>query len=190
MDKKEDLRITKTKKVLYETLLTLLADKSFEELKVSDICETALVNRSTFYAHFGDKYELLASYIDELKNALLNELNKNENITNTKDYYLKMIDIFLEYLSSRKEIYRKIMTKNRNNIVMDMIYSSFKKDIEKNIEKIKTDKQEHIPSSFISQFYLGAISGICMGLIENPNKYSIQDIMMYLDKLIPNNLYY
>ena len=50
--KKTDLRIIKTKKSLYESLLDLMREKPFEELKVSDICENALVNRSTFYSHF------------------------------------------------------------------------------------------------------------------------------------------
>ena len=48
---KEDLRITKTRKVLFETLVLLMKEKSFEEIKVSDICKKALINRSTFYSH-------------------------------------------------------------------------------------------------------------------------------------------
>ena len=31
---KEDLRVTKTKKLLYETLISLMEEKSFEEIKV------------------------------------------------------------------------------------------------------------------------------------------------------------
>ena len=67
MEKKEDLRIIKTKKNLYEGLLILLKDQSFENVKVSDICKISLVNRSTFYDHFQDKYELLNSLIKYLE---------------------------------------------------------------------------------------------------------------------------
>ena len=41
---KEDLRVTKTKKLLYETLISLMEEKSFEEIKVSDICKKALIS--------------------------------------------------------------------------------------------------------------------------------------------------
>lgn len=75
--KKTDLRIIKTKKSLYESLLDLMREKPFEELKVSDICENALVNRSTFYSHFDDKYDLLDSLICDLKEGLSEELSKN-----------------------------------------------------------------------------------------------------------------
>ena len=54
--KKQDLRIMKTKKALYQSLIQLMKEKTFEEIRVSDICELALINRSTFYAHFDDKY--------------------------------------------------------------------------------------------------------------------------------------
>ena len=41
---KTDLRVIKTKKALFEALLDLMKDKTFEEIKVSDICSKALVN--------------------------------------------------------------------------------------------------------------------------------------------------
>ena len=79
-EKKIDLRILKTKKVIYDALEYLMKEKPFEEIKVSDICSKALINRSTFYAHYNDKYDLLAEFINNLKNNLTLELNKNENI--------------------------------------------------------------------------------------------------------------
>ena len=53
---KNDLRVIKTKNALFETLTNLMKEKTFEEIKVSDICNKALINRSTFYAHYNDKY--------------------------------------------------------------------------------------------------------------------------------------
>ena len=64
---KIDLRIIKSKRALYNALIHLMKKKTFEEIKVSDICNEALINRSTFYAHFEDKYSLLSSMLDNLK---------------------------------------------------------------------------------------------------------------------------
>ncbi len=74
-----DLRVVKTRKNLYTALLELMKEKTFEEIKVLDICNHALINRSTFYAHYNDKYELLADLIEDLKNSLASELKKNKN---------------------------------------------------------------------------------------------------------------
>ena len=57
MKEKVDLRIIKTNKVLYEALLDLLKEQTFEEIKVSDICAKALVN-----SVLGDEYKVLETY--------------------------------------------------------------------------------------------------------------------------------
>ena len=188
MTKKEDLRVIKTRNLLYSTLIHLLGDKPFEEIKVSDICEKALINRSTFYAHYADKYELFSSFINDLKKSLILELDKNTSITNFKEYYLEMLKIFFKHIDANKDIYVAIMKNNRNSIIMDMVYDVFNKDVENKIEKNSLGKKITIPSDFIAKFYLGAVFRIGIEMLENPNKYTEEDVIKYLNILIPNNL--
>lgn len=42
-----------TKRLLHDSLLDLLGNKSVEEISVKELCEHAGINRSTFYAHYG-----------------------------------------------------------------------------------------------------------------------------------------
>ena len=74
MEKKTDLRVIKTKRLLYKSLSKLLREKSFEQIKISDICNEALINRSTFYAHYNDKYELLNDLFENLRTTFLAKL--------------------------------------------------------------------------------------------------------------------
>lgn len=55
-----DLRVRRTKKLLYDSLLTLIKteNKRFAEVSVKQICERAMVHRSTFYHYYTDKYDL------------------------------------------------------------------------------------------------------------------------------------
>lgn len=57
-----DPRVTRTRKLLVDAFLGLMAEKAFEDITVQDIAARATVNRATFYAHFSDKYAL----VDEL----------------------------------------------------------------------------------------------------------------------------
>ena len=50
----QDIRITKTHMALSKTLMDLLEKKSFQKITVNDICQDAMVSRSTFYMHFED----------------------------------------------------------------------------------------------------------------------------------------
>lgn len=64
--KKLDPRVKRTRQLLQQALMELMAEKSFQAITVQDIAERATVNRVTFYAHFGDKYVLLEYTMREM----------------------------------------------------------------------------------------------------------------------------
>lgn len=68
-----DPRIRRTRQLLQEALRTLMQSKSFDEISVQDITETATVNRATFYDHYADKYALLEAMIASGFHRLLDE---------------------------------------------------------------------------------------------------------------------
>ena len=57
-----DPRTRRTRQLLIDAFLGLLAERRFEDITVQEIARRATINRATFYAHFADKYAL----IDEL----------------------------------------------------------------------------------------------------------------------------
>jgi len=76
MEKKLDLRVQRTYKLLTNALVELLSEKNFEEIQVAEICERAMIRRATFYKHFGDKFELFTYFIKDIQN----EFDKNNSI--------------------------------------------------------------------------------------------------------------
>jgi AcrR family transcriptional regulator len=60
-----DPRVKRTRKLLQDALLELLAEKSFDAITVQDIAERSTINRATFYAHYVDKYALFAGYVHQ-----------------------------------------------------------------------------------------------------------------------------
>lgn len=55
----DDPRVRRTRKLLMQSFMELLAEKSFDEIAIHEITERVEVNRATFYNHFQDKYQLL-----------------------------------------------------------------------------------------------------------------------------------
>lgn len=68
-----DPRIVRTRQLLREALVALLREKDFEVITVQDIADRATVNRATVYAHYQDKYDLLA---DAIRAAFLEVLDR------------------------------------------------------------------------------------------------------------------
>ena len=73
---KLDPRVIRTRQMLDQAFLELLAEKGFDAISVQDVTARAGVNRATFYAHFQDKFALLdysirESFREEIKTRLL-----------------------------------------------------------------------------------------------------------------------
>ena len=105
---KNDLRVIKTKKNLYEALITLMKEKTFEEIKVADICKKALINRSTFYNHYQDKYELLYELI-------------NNRTLFTERYLKDSFDDFVYILSADEKVKVNSYLENIDKIKLNLV---------------------------------------------------------------------
>ena len=68
-EEKIDPRVKRTRALLEQAFLQVTGEKGFQAASVQDIAERAGVNRATFYAHFADKYALLAHSMRQLFRA-------------------------------------------------------------------------------------------------------------------------
>ncbi|MGT2907312.1 TetR/AcrR family transcriptional regulator [Streptococcus dentiloxodontae] len=71
-------RTTDTKNRLAQVFITKLAKDSFREITIAEIAADAGCSRNTFYRHFKDKYDLLAYFFNQLLEAYLLELEKQQ----------------------------------------------------------------------------------------------------------------
>lgn len=116
MNTKNDLRIIKTRRLLYDSLINLMKDKPIEE---------------------------------------------------------------------KGKIYTSIMINNKNSITMDMVYDALNEDVKKRLASF--DAPSHIPIEIVSKFYIGAVFNIGIKWLKNRNKYTKEELIKYLEELIPNN---
>ena len=66
MAEKVDRRVRKTKAQLRAGLARLMQKKSIKEITVKELVEEVDINRSTFYLHYTDIYQMLESIEAEL----------------------------------------------------------------------------------------------------------------------------
>ena len=66
-----DRRVVRTRATLRQALHPLILKKGYEAVTIKDICDAANVGRSTFYAHFKSKDDLMRSHLEPLHKLLV-----------------------------------------------------------------------------------------------------------------------
>ena len=73
-NKKEDRRSQRTRRLLHQAIISLMQEKRYDSITVQDIIDRANVGRSTFYAHYQDKEDLVDSNLQEILDDLSQSL--------------------------------------------------------------------------------------------------------------------
>ena len=67
---KDNRRVRMTKKLMKDALLELLEQHPLNRITVTDVCRSADVNRSTFYAYYTDVETLMLEIEDDVLSQL------------------------------------------------------------------------------------------------------------------------
>lgn len=106
---KQDLRVVKTHRQIDQALLRLLGQMPFSKLKVDQLCREAMINRSTFYSYYQDKYDLLDKYLgrvlgefeEQVDGAFVHADPQRVDVLP----YRKHFEELLRFIQSRREEY-------------------------------------------------------------------------------------
>ena len=186
MAKKEDLRVRKTKLNLYNGLLRLMETTPFENIKVTDICNESLVNRSTFYDHFNDKYELFNSYIIHLGQSFDEKLNVISSNKSVKDFYVEYLELILDEIESKKSVYKTIFNNSSSSIARDMIIETSVNCYRKFID-MYLDVDDKFAIKYGTLFYASGTESVISSLLEDDSNYDREELIEFFCKLIPDN---
>lgn len=186
-NKKTDLRTERTKKHLNNALSELLLKHSIDEITVGDICEKAMVHRTTFYKHFKDKYDLLEFCINELKEGLFDDII-NENVKNNpKALCIKLTNSIIDFIEENRSILITVLKNNTSGVLLNILFPMIKDALKELIEETMTPEVYKVPMDILINYYGGAIISLALWDLEHPNKYSKSDILKAIDKLIAVN---
>lgn len=113
---KEDRRITKTKRNLKTTLVSLLKEKPFEKITVSDICTVGETSRITFYTYFNDKYSLADALFSDFVDEATDDYHEIQKINNPENDsmkgYVNLLQCILNLDFNHYELFRKLTPKD------------------------------------------------------------------------------
>jgi len=195
--KKEDLRITKTKRDLRLALIYLLKDVPFEKVTIGDICEKAMVNRMTFYKHFKDKYDLLDHAIDSLLGQIIQKVAQEimpvDSFDDFVEFCVLLAKTIIEESSAKKDIFPELY-RSDSGIVYDVLTRTMHHYISLLVQEVgKYKKLKHSLQTTTEFLSGGIIHLICYWLLhidEFDKNDFIKGSEIFTRELITSNLFF
>lgn len=149
--------LTRTERDFQNALLKLLATHSFLSLTVEQICDEAMMHRSSFYRYFNDKSDLLKHTVNEKISTLIDEsTDSNQEIVNV-----------VTWLTDNKQLLRNLASGKSNsslyatmvNILADIILNRYDQHVDDRLVNAVNLFANHetgaymLSSSIVGAFY-------------------------------------
>jgi len=184
-DMKNDRRIKYTKMMLKQSLVKLLQEKPISKISIKEICETADINRSTFYVHYADQYDLLRQVVNET----LQDINTYLDNYNFKVYEpesFQIMNLIFEYIVENAELCKVMLGENGDISLQKEIMMIVQRQGMKELAGNKTIDSNTLEYMYI--FGVNASIGIVQKWLQSGLKQSARDMADLVTKLIYQGL--
>ena len=143
------LQYARTDRDITEAFLNILLEKPFDRITVGDIIAGAMVNRSTFYQHYPDKYAVLEALQKQYLELLMAQMREihTKNLLNLNAIDRLMASFFLKH----KRALRALLTVRTESFDLKQQWHEL---IEENLggKALETEMMASMTVSFFTYF--------------------------------------
>ncbi len=115
MEEREDLRVIKTRRIIRTALIDLMAEKELSAITITELSQRAMINRKTFYRHYGSvsevvkelENEILAEFSDALKSANRSCLDVEGVVADISALILRRKEYFAKMMKLNPDLFGK-----------------------------------------------------------------------------------
>nr|WP_312890972.1 TetR/AcrR family transcriptional regulator [Paenibacillus endophyticus] len=181
-NKKIDRRIIRSREALREALLSLMSNKPFTSISITEIVEVANYNRGTFYSNYESKEALLDEIISGLIQDLLRSFRapyENVELFRIDELPAKSVMIF-DHIYQHASIYSILLKSDVLSNIREKMFSALKKITQE--ELIQLDNG--IDSELHAIYSIHALVGLVFYWVESDFKHSSAYMQEQLVKMI------
>lgn len=166
--RKEDRRVQRTREALHKALISLVLEKGYEAVTIKDVIDRANVGRSTFYAHYLSKEDLLTAEMTELRAVLTARqgaaLARKGSIS---ERGLGFSLALFEHAQDYRDIYRALVGERGAAIMIARMRALLSDLVRQELaEMMPRTRRQDVPRSALVQFVVGALMSILTWWLE------------------------
>lgn len=177
MPKGRDRRIERTQQLIRGALLALIQEKGFETLTVQQIIDRANVGRATFYAHFDNKDDLLASGFDDLRASLTARQREAFSRGRTvEDRVFGFSEEVFAHTNEYRDVFRAMVGKRSGAAVQRLLHKLLVDLIRADVKGAVTRKDSAVTAEALVHFIAGALFGLLIWWLDGKLRLSVAEV--------------
>ncbi|MCR8642903.1 TetR/AcrR family transcriptional regulator [Paenibacillus sp. N1-5-1-14] len=177
-----DRRILRSRSALRQALLTLMENKPFSTITITEIAEFANYNRGTFYTNYESKEALLDDVISELIEKLLLSFRAPYEAVEVFDVgQLQAHSVMLfEHIYEHSNIYTILMKSDMLMVLRERMFTALKTIAMEELIYSREDVDEEL----LAIYSIHALLGLVIHWVESGFKHSPAYMQEQLVKII------
>ncbi|MCR5859908.1 TetR/AcrR family transcriptional regulator [Mesorhizobium sp. J428] len=178
-----DRRVHRTRQALYDAVVRLMLERPYEEIAVPDIAAEARVGRSTFYAQFRSKDDLVARSLERLRPVL--QVGREAQLRNPR---IESCQGTLGLLRHMKE-YRPLLTAIEgmagHAIVLDAIRCELARFLG---AYARQGAHRGMPRKLVLDFITGTFMSVAMWWLSEQSETSPEEVDAIFHRLVGSGI--
>ena len=181
---KNDRRILRTRKLLWEALAALIQEKDYAEITIQDIADRANVNRVTFYLHYRDKQDLLEKSVELIFDDLASRIQPLTGEAFRLDIPPEGMTQVYQFIAENAKFYRIILGENGIPFLIERLRKFLTElTVQRFQMLVPPGSQGPIPLAIVAPYAAGALIGMISWWLENdmpipPEEFSHQTLLL------------
>jgi AcrR family transcriptional regulator len=170
-NRKQNRQTFRSRRLLQEALITLLRDKSYAKITISDITDEADLARSTFYAHFDTKEQLLISYVDDLLDQFFEMISTRDRTNPDVKTDIQINIKFFQIWDECCNIEEVIKSVDIDNLILYRFRQYWEKSYEATSAQYKSQRSPELVK-YLNNYLAYSFFGILKTWLEDDKKFS------------------
>jgi AcrR family transcriptional regulator len=167
---KQDRRSQRTRRLLSSALIELMVQKRYDEITVQEIIDRANIGRSTFYAHYLDKDDLLVSDFTRVLDRLIQHVYASSK---PSSHPTSGLTPFFEHVRSHYHLYRALVRGGGIDLLYKKGYERLRAQIEQHLEELlPMGEPPALPLPLVADYAAGAILNLLKWWLEHELHYT------------------
>lgn len=150
---KADRRSQRTYRLVSSAFAELLVEKPYEEILVQDILDRADIGRTTFYAHYFDKEDVLNSIVEQELEMLTHQIAHST----ARQQVVPGLELFEHVYHSQNQQFLALMRSRAGEPLWEALQTALCQAIEPALSTLYAEKRSPpIPLPVVSEYLAGA----------------------------------